>query len=102
MTDSRRTLMAILLDRSGSMGSIESDTEGGFDAFIGEQRNQLGDAKVTLAQFDTEDDVVYADTAVDEVPPPQLEPLGGTALFDAIGRLITDVGADLTALSESD
>lgn len=102
MTDSQRTLIAILLDRSGSMESIKSDTEGGFNAFIGDQRNEPGAAKVTLAQFDTEYDVVYANTAIDEVPPLQLQPRGRTALYDAIGRLITDVGADLAALSEDE
>lgn len=38
MTDSQRTLIAVRLDRSGSMDAIKTDTEGGFNAFIDQQR----------------------------------------------------------------
>ncbi|SEH78905.1 hypothetical protein SAMN04489835_4146 [Mycolicibacterium rutilum] len=100
MTDSQRALIAVLLDRSGSMESIKSDTEGGFDAFIGDQRGGDLDVRVTLAQFDTEYEVVYANRPVADVPPLQLQPRGATALYDAVGKLITDVGAELAALPE--
>ncbi len=102
MTDPRRALIAVLLDRSGSMESIKSDTEGGFNAFIAGQRNDPLDVRVTLAQFDTEYDVVYANRTVADVPALDLQPRGGTALYDAIGKLITDVGAELAALAEDD
>jgi hypothetical protein len=102
MTDPQRTLIAVLLDRSGSMAAIKSDAEGGFNSFIGEQRAQSGDARVTLAQFDTEYDVVYANRPIGEVPPLDLQPRGATALYDALGRLITDVGTELAALSENE
>lgn len=36
MTDPNLTHLYFLLDRSGSMQSIKTDTEGGFDAFIAE------------------------------------------------------------------
>jgi hypothetical protein len=95
MTDPQSTLIAVLLDRSGSMEAIKSDTEGGFDAFIDRQGGQAGDVRVTLAQFDTAYDVVYANRALHDVPPLVLQPRGMTALYDALGRLITDVGAEL-------
>lgn len=100
MTDPQRALIAVLLDRSGSMESIKSDTEGGFNAFIAEQRTQPLDIRVTLAQFDTAYDVVYANRPAADVPPLQLQPRGATALYDAVGRLITDVGAELAVLPE--
>lgn len=100
MTDPKRSLIAVLLDRSGSMESIKSDTEGGFKAFMDEQRTQALDIRVTLAQFDTEYDVVYANRPIGEVPALVLQPRGGTALYDAVGKLITDVGAELDALPE--
>lgn len=100
MTDPQRTLIAVLLDRSGSMETIKSDTEGGFNAFIGKQRGQAGEVRVTLAQFDTHYDVVYADRPIEQVPPLELQPRGMTALYDALGRLITDVGAELAARPE--
>jgi len=84
------------------MGTVKSDTEGGFNAFIDTQRAEPGDARVTLAQFDTEYDVVYANRPIGDVPRLELQPRGGTALYDALGRLITDVGADLAALADSE
>lgn len=100
MTDSTLTHLYFLLDRSGSMQSIKDDTEGGFDAFIAEQRTQPGECRVTLAQFDDVYEEVYADVQVTEVPPLQLHPRGTTALLDSIGRLIGDAGARLAALPE--
>jgi hypothetical protein len=100
MTDPQRALIAVLLDRSGSMESIKSDTEGGFNAFVAEQRNGSLDVRVTLAQFDTEYEVVYADRPLRDVPPLQLQPRGMTALYDAVGKLITDVGAELAVLPD--
>jgi hypothetical protein len=91
MTDPQHSLIAVLLDRSGSMESIKSDTEGGFNAFIAEQRKEPLDIRVTLAQFDTDYDVVYANRPVQDVPPLELQPRGMTALYDAVGKLITVV-----------
>ena len=102
MTDDNRVLIAVLLDRSGSMSSIKTDTEGGFAAFIDQQRGLNRDVRVTLAQFDTEYDVVYADRPLADVPPLALEPRGATALYDAIGRLVSDVGAELAAQPEEE
>lgn len=102
MTDPNRTLLAILLDRSGSMASIKDDTEGGFNTFIDKQRLPGKFVGVTLAQFDTEYDVVYANRSIGEVPPLDLQPRGGTALYDGIGRLITEVGRELASLPESE
>ncbi|KAA0094185.1 VWA domain-containing protein [Mycolicibacterium sp. P1-18] len=94
--------MAALLDRSGSMETIKSDTEGGFNALVATQRTEPGEALVTLAQFDTEYEVVYANRPIAEVPPLVLQPRGMTALLDAIGRLIADVGTELAALDEDE
>lgn len=100
MTRSDLTHLYFLLDRSGSMQSIKSDIEGGFAAFVAEQRDGEGECRVTLAEFDDRYDVVYAGRAVDEVPPLDLQPRGTTALHDAMGRLVTDAGAELAALAE--
>lgn len=101
MTRSDLTHLFFLLDRSGSMQSIKADTEGGFAAFIDEQRRAVaGDCRVTLAQFDNAYEVVYSDRPLAEVPPLVLEPRGSTALLDSMGRLISDAGAGLAALPE--
>ena len=102
MTRSDLTHLYFLLDRSGSMQSIKTDTEGGFAAFIEEQRRAPGACRVTLAQFDNEYDVVYADRPLADVPPLDLQPRGSTALLDAMGRTISDAGTGLAALPESE
>jgi len=102
MTRSDLTHLYFLLDRSGSMQSIKTDTEGGFAAFIEEQRRAPGECRVTLAQFDNEYDVVYADRPLADVPPLDLQPRGSTALLDAMGRTISDAGTALASLRESE
>lgn len=99
-TDTNKTLIAALLDRSGSMQDIAADMRGGFDSFIAKEREQAGTTLVTLAQFDDRYDIVYTDRPVDTVPPLTLEPRGRTALLDAIGRFVTEVGAGLASLPE--
>nr|WP_296779174.1 vWA domain-containing protein [Rhodococcus sp. (in: high G+C Gram-positive bacteria)] len=100
MTNPQLSLVAALLDRSGSMSSIADDTRGGFDSFIAKEREHGGDSVVTLAQFDDRYELVYSSQPIAQVPPLVLQPRGLTALYDAIGRLITDVGVSLSALSE--
>ncbi len=102
MTNPNLTHIAFLLDRSGSMQSIKDDTEGGFNAFIEEQRRQPGECRVTLAQFDNEYEEVYRDVPVGVVQPLHLVPRGSTALLDSIGRLVTTTGERLAALPEDE
>jgi hypothetical protein len=102
MTDSTLTHLYFLLDRSGSMQSIRTDTMGGFDAFIEEQRSAPGRCRVTLAQFDDRYDDVYVDRDLADVPPLVLNPRGRTALLDALGRLISEAGERLAALREDE
>ena len=94
MTRSDLTHLYFLLDRSGSMQSIKSDIEGGFAAFVEEQRKADGECLATLSQFDDVYEVVYADRPVADVPALDLQPRNMTALHDAMGRLITDAGAE--------
>lgn len=100
MTDKDLTHLYVLLDRSGSMQSIKSDTEGGFAALIEQQRSAPGRCLVTLAQFDNVYEVVYAGKDLADVPALDLQPRGSTALLDAMGTLITTAGGELAATAE--
>lgn len=102
MTDPNYTHMAFLLDASGSMQSIKTDVEGGFDAFIAEQRTQPGRCTVTLADFSSAGDyqIHYTGKALAEVGPLSLQPRGMTALLDSIGRLVGETGQWLAAMPE--
>lgn len=102
MANQNLTLIAFLLDRSGSMQSIKSDVVGGFDAFLTEQRGGDGECRVTLAQFDNEYEVVYHAMPVADVPPLSLHPRNSTALLDSMGKLITDTAAEIAELSDDD
>ena len=46
------TELIFILDRSGSMAGLESDTIGGFNAMLERQKNETGDAVVTTVLFD--------------------------------------------------
>lgn len=87
---SDKTLISILVDRSGSMQSIARDTEGGIKSFLEEQGKLPGKVKVRLSQFDTTYDVVYETTKLKDVPEFHLEPRGLTALVDSVAKTILD------------
>ena len=92
MTDPNMTLIAALLDRSGSMETSKKATEDGWRELVNEQRQQPGQCQVTLAQFDTVYEVLYSATDITEVPEFVVQPRGMTALLDATGKFITEIG----------
>ena len=100
MTNPNATLIAALLDRSGSMETSKHATEDGWRELINEQRLLPGQCQVTLAQFDTVYEVLYSATPVADVPEFVVEPRGRTALLDATGKFITEIGEQLSALPE--
>lgn len=90
------THIAVILDRTGSMESIRDDTIGGFNAFLGEQKQQPGKATLTLVQFDDQDpyEVIHQVKTIQVVPELTREtyvPRASTPLLDAIGRGINDL-----------
>jgi hypothetical protein len=95
-----------ILDRSGSMGSLASDVIGSYNTFIEQQKNEPGEAEVTLVLFDTMYEVVYDKIDVKNVPELTKEVYfarGGTALLDAIGRAVSTCTAkDAMVLIQTD
>lgn len=85
------TEVVFILDRSGSMSGLESDTIGGFNSMIKKQCKEEGEAYISTVLFDDETEVLY-----DRVPVKKVEPMndkqyyvrGCTALLDAIGSSI--------------
>ena len=94
--------VVIVLDRSGSMVTVKADTEGGLKTFLEAQREAPGDTIVSLYQFDTDYEAVYENKALADVPDYVLEPRGGTALLDAIGRTIATVKSQIKARDKDD
>lgn len=101
MTSPHRTDITILLDRSGSMASVQSDVEGGFAEFLEDQRKIPGDCALSLTQFDSEGiDEVYVARPVGSAPGLELKPRGMTPLLDALGRTLVRTGERLAAMEE--
>jgi Mg-chelatase subunit ChlD len=99
------TDITIILDRSGSMQTVRTDTIGGYNAFIAAQAALPGEARISLVQFDHEYAVVYAGVECAQVAPlttDTFSPRGNTALLDAIGRTIHDTGNRFNALHEDE
>ena len=53
------TELIFILDRSGSMGGLESDTIGGFNSLLEKQKKQEGEALVSTLLFDNEVQVLH-------------------------------------------
>lgn len=53
------TELVFILDRSGSMTGLESDTIGGFNALIETQRRQDGECYVSTVLFDHVSEVLH-------------------------------------------
>jgi hypothetical protein len=79
-----------VVDRSGSMGSILGDAEGGLNAYLTEQK-EVGEALLTLVEFDDKVDTVLEGTDLKLFEKYTLKPRGMTALFDAVGRTANKV-----------
>lgn len=85
------TLIQVVLDKSGSMAGITSDTLKGLNHFISEHRTNVPDARFSLTLFDTTFNLLWADMPMTEVPEittHEYQAGGGTALLDAVGATI--------------
>lgn len=99
------TEIAYILDRSGSMGSLVETAISSFNEFLKEQKNEAGEATFTLVLFDDKY-LLHADAVpireVVELDATTYVPRASTALLDAIGRTVDNVGKRLAALKEED
>lgn len=89
------TELVFILDRSGSMGGLESDTIGGFNAMLEKQKNQPGQAFVSTILFDDKAEVLHDRLPLDKVRPiteKEYYVRGCTALLDAVGGAIHHIG----------
>ena len=96
------TEIIFLLDRSGSMGGLQSDTIGGFNAFIEKQRQLEGETIVTTVLFDDRYEILWNGIDANKIKLTDKEYYvrGSTALLDAVGKTILDVGYRLSQASE--
>ena len=93
-----------ILDRSGSMAGLEKDTVGGYNSFIAAQAKLPGDLKVTTILFDDKYELLYSGVKANEamLNESNYTTRGSTALLDAVGKTILDIGARLANTKEED
>lgn len=87
----RKSELVFILDRSGSMAGLESDTIGGFNAMLQKQKDMPGEALVTTVLFDDEYELLFDRQSIHEVSLIGADDYfvrGSTALLDAIGKTI--------------
>ena len=98
-----KTAIMIVLDKSDSMANAQSATIEGFNTFLDEQKKDPTPATLSLVQFDTTYYINYIDRPLEEVERLTLDtyrPSGMTALLDAVGRGINELGARLRQTPE--
>jgi uncharacterized protein YegL len=79
------------------------DVIGGFNAFLEEHKSADGEAWITVVQFDNRYELNYNLAKIEDVQPlcgDTYIPRGSTALLDAIGKTIVDVGSQLKGMPE--
>lgn len=85
------TELVFILDRSGSMSGLESDTIGGYNAMLKKQQQEPGEATVTTVLFDDEYQLLHDRINIKGISPiteKEYFVRGTTALLDAIGKTI--------------
>jgi len=99
------TEIVCVVDRSGSMQAIQKDAIGSFNRFLADQQATPGDAKFSLTLFNTTYEIPYNGVPLKDVKPfteKTYRPAGCTALLDAVGKTIDEVGNRLYKTPESD
>ena len=89
------TELVFIIDRSGSMSGLESDTIGGYNAMLEKQKKEQGEAVITTVLFDDKYELLH-----DRINIRGVEPIterdyfvrGSTALLDAVGKTINKIG----------
>ena len=90
------TELVFILDKSGSMGGLESDTIGGFNSMLKKQREEAGECRVTTVLFDNRYTLLHDRIDIRAVSPMTEKEYyvgGSTALLDAMGRTIHKIAA---------
>ena len=86
--------VVFIMDRSGSMGGLEADTIGGFNAMLGKQKEESGNIIWSTVLFDHISEVVHDRVPVDKVKELDSNTYyvrGSTALLDAVGGAVRHI-----------
>lgn len=99
-----QTELVFILDCSGSMCGLESDTIGGFNSLINKQKREKGKVLVTTVLFNQHIRVLHDRCSINKIEPlndSQYVVQGQTALLDAIGLTVDHIFNIQQELEES-
>ncbi len=88
------TELVFILDRSGSMDGLESDTIGGYNSMLAKQKAEPGEAVVTTVLFDDKYELLHDRINIKGIAPiteKEYYVCGTTALLDAVGKTIQKI-----------
>ena len=96
--------LVLVLDKSGSMYGLESDTIGGYNAMIAKEKDLDVDTKVTTVLFNNKVDILTDRSNINglsDMTTKDYRVGGSTALLDAVGNTIAKI-SDTPGISDKD
>ena len=99
------TEIVFILDRSGSMSGLETDTIGGYNGMLAKQKKEEGEALISTILFDDRVEVLHDRKNLNSVEPmtdKEYFVRGCTALLDAVGQAIRHIGDTQKALPDDE
>ena len=88
------TELVFILDRSGSMSGLESDTIGGYNSMLEKQKKEPREAVITTVLFDDTYELLHDRVNIRRIQPITKKEYfvrGTTALLDAVGKTTSKI-----------
>jgi uncharacterized protein YegL len=89
------TELVFILDKSGSMSGLETDTIGGYNSMLKKQQAIEGECRITTVLFNNNYELLHDRIDIKAISPiteKEYQVGGSTALLDAIGMTIHKIG----------
>ena len=96
------TEIAMVVDCSGSMSDCIDETRKMLQSFLDEQKKVPGKLNVTYVTFNTEYRIIHSGVNIQKLESLPVTAGGFTALYDAVGKTIDDIGNRLSNTKEED
>lgn len=97
--------LVVIIDESSSMMNVTDKTIRGFNEFLETHQQLPGEALLTLVKFNTKYEIVHNGVNVKDITKldnKTYSPMGMTALLDAVGRSIDEVGKRYDTMKKKD
>lgn len=101
----KATHLLLVIDRSGSMSAVKDEAQAAVNRFLEDQKKVEGECELTLIDFDAGGPDWYRTVyngPLEGFDTYELDPRGMTALYDAVGRSVTELGRVFAERDEDD